>query len=415
MDVGVWLRSVGLGQYDEKFRDNKIDRDVLSRLTADDLKDIGVSAVGDRVRLLDAIRTLAGARPPTDVPASQSQPVPAKAPQISAERRHLTVMFTDLVGSTALSTTLDPEDLRRVISAYHNCVAEFVSRLGGYVAKYMGDGVLIYFGYPDAHEDDPERAVRAGLLLVEAVQALDEGQQLSVRIGIATGIVVVGDLVGSGDARERGIVGETPNLAARLQSQAPPDGIVISYGTRNLLGSLFQLEDLGFLDLKGFADPIPAFRVIRPSGIQSRFEAFRSASLPLIGRSVELAQLGVAWQRASGGTGGAVVVLAEPGMVKSRLVQALSDELASLSHSRVRLFCSPFHQDNPLFPFIEELERSSGSQRHDQPDARREQIAHFVRTTDLDPETSVPLFCALLSIPAVDDGAADQDSPLKRK
>src|SRR5713101_6065859 len=244
MDVGGWLRKLGLEQYEAAFRENKIDDTVLPSLTAEDLKDLGVGFVGDRRKLLDAIAAVrAEASAPT--PLSDAPLATDKAAQDTAERRQVTVMFSDLVGSTALSARMDPEDLREVISAYQKCVAETVQRFGGFVAKYMGDGVLVYFGYPQAHEDDAERAVRAGLELIAAVAELMTRASLQTRVGIATGLVVVGELVGSGEAQERGIVGETPNLAARLQTLAEPDSVVIAASTHELTGGIFEYEELG--------------------------------------------------------------------------------------------------------------------------------------------------------------------------
>src|ERR1700676_2805555 len=240
MDVGGWLRKLGLEQYEAAFRENRIDETVLPSLTAEDLKDLGVGFVGDRRKLLDAIAAVrAEASAPT--PLSDAPLATDKAAQDTGERRQVTVMFSDLVGSTALSTRMDPEDLREVISAYQKCVAETVRRCGGFVAKYMSDGVLIYFGYPQAHEDDAERAVRAGLAVIEAVGRLPAREDLGVRCGIATGLVVVGDLIGSGASHEQAIVGETPNVAARLQAIAEPNSVVIGENTRKLVGSLFEL------------------------------------------------------------------------------------------------------------------------------------------------------------------------------
>ena len=244
MDVGGWLRSLGLERYEAVFRENEIDDTVLPRLTADDLKELGVGILGHRRKLLDAIAALR-------VDVSAKAPPPDALPTIHrsakdfAERRQVTVMFSDLVGSTALSARMDPEDLREVIAAYQKCVASTVQRFGGFVAKYMGDGVLVYFGYPQAHEDDAERAVRAGLELIAAVAGLKTRAALQTRVGIATGLVVVGDLVGSGEAQERGIVGETPNLAARLQGIAEPNMVVIADGTRKLLGICSSLRTSG--------------------------------------------------------------------------------------------------------------------------------------------------------------------------
>jgi class 3 adenylate cyclase len=262
MDVGGWLRKLGLEQYEATFRENKIDDTVLPSLTAEDLKDLGVGFVGDRRKLLDAIAALrAGASAPR--PLSDAPPATDEAAKDSAERRQVTVMFSDLVGSTALSTRMDSEDLREVISAYQRCVAETVRRFGGFVARYMGDGVLIYFGYPAAHEDDAERAVRSGLALIDAVATLPAPEPLQVRIGAATGMVVVGDLVAAGEAQEHDIVGETPNLAARLQAIAESNTVVIAEATRRLLGNLFELRDLGPKELKGIAGPVRVFAALR--------------------------------------------------------------------------------------------------------------------------------------------------------
>src|ERR1700719_1747670 len=251
MDVGAWLRSLGLERYEAAFSDNEIDGTVLPSLTAEDLKDLGVGIVGHRRKLLDAITSLRTDATAKDPSRDAVSTPPNKSAADTAERRQVTVMFSDLVGSTALSARMDPEDLREVISAYQKCVAETVQRFGGFVAKYMGDGVLVYFGYPQAHEDDAERAVRAGLELVAAVGGLKTHAPLETRVGIATGLVVVGDLIGSGASQEQAIVGETPNLAARLQSIAEPNSVVIAESTRRLLGNLFELADLGAHELKG--------------------------------------------------------------------------------------------------------------------------------------------------------------------
>src|ERR1700726_403585 len=242
LQVADWLQKLGLGQYAQRFAENDISFSVLPDLTDQDLKEIGVS-LGHRRQLLRAITELTGRE--KDAPKAAVGTAPSAAPQDAAERRQVTVMFSDLVGSTALSARMDPEDLREVISDYQKCVAKTVQRFGGFVAKYMGDGILVYFGYPQAHEDDAERAVRAGLELIAAVSALKSRTLLQTRVGIATGLVVVGDLIGSGEAQERGIVGETPNLAARLQGIAKPNTVVLAESTRRLLGNLFDLDDLG--------------------------------------------------------------------------------------------------------------------------------------------------------------------------
>ena len=238
-----------MSEYAGRFAENGIDISVLPDLTEQDLKDVGV-LLGHRWKMLRAISELAGTGTTTLPPA----PAPEPNQEHDAERRQVTVMFIDLVGSTALSTRMDPEELREVISAYQRCVTEAVRRFDRFLAKYMGDGVLVYFGYPKAHEDDAERAIRAGLELIAAVTGLETHASLQTRFGIATGLVVVGDLIGSVEAQERGIIGETPNVAARLQAIAEPDSVVIAESTRKQLGNLFELQDLGARDLKGSPD-----------------------------------------------------------------------------------------------------------------------------------------------------------------
>jgi class 3 adenylate cyclase len=281
MDVGKWLQSLGLERYEGAFRENEIDETVLPSLTEEHLKQLGVTALGHRVKLLDAIAAMRsdGGTPSLSSSPKTSPAIPSASPEDRAERRQVTVMFSDLVGSTALSARMDPEDLRDVISSYQKCVAETVQRFGGFVAKYMGDGVLIYFGYPQAHEDDAERAVRAGLELAAAVGALKAQASLQARVGIATGLVVVGDLIGAGASQEQAIVGETPNLAARLQSIAEPNGLVIAESTRKLVGNLFELEDLGTHDLKNISGTVRAWAALRPASVESRFEAFHPSGL----------------------------------------------------------------------------------------------------------------------------------------
>jgi len=363
MDVVVWLRSLGLGKYEAAFRENEIDETVLPGLTAEDLKELGVAALGHRRKLLDAIAALradaSGKAPSADVATTST--APSVSPEDRAERRQVTVMFSDLVGSTALSTRMDPEDLREVISAYQNCVAQTVQRFGGFVAKYMGDGVLIYFGYPQAHEDDAERAVRAGLELVTAVTALKTHATLQTRVGIATGLVVVGDLIGSGASQEQAIVGETPNLAARLQGIAEPNTVVIAEDTRKLLGNVFELEELGRKELKGIAGPVRAWAALRPASVESRFEALHATGLTeLVGREEELDLLLRRWSKAKTGEGQAVLLSGEPGIGKSRLTAALLERLANEPHTRLRYFCSPQHTDSALYPIISQMERAAG-------------------------------------------------------
>ena len=393
MDVGDWLRKIGLEQYEPAFRANEIDERVLPSLTAEDLKDLGVSLVGHRRRLLDAIAALGAevsAAPVTA--AARDAPTPAEA-----ERRQLTVMFCDLVGSTALSTRFDPEDLRELIGDYHRAVSETVGRFDGFVAKYMGDGVLIYFGYPQAHEDDAERAVRAGLGVIEAVGRLPAREDLRVRLGIATGLAVVGDLLGEGAAQERGVVGETPNLAARLQGLAGPNTLVIGEATRRQIGGLFDLADLGPQALAGFAEPQPAWRVIGESGMLSRFEALRSGETPLVGREEEVELLIRRWRQAKSGEGRAVLISGEAGIGKSRLTAALSEHIEHEPHTRLRYFCSPHHEDSAFYPLIGQLERAAGFARDDGPEAKLDRLATLLGPAA---ETGdVSLLVELLSLP----------------
>ena len=359
MDIVVWLRSLGLGKYEAVFRENDIDETILPNLTAEDLKELGVASLGHRRKLLDAIAALrsdaSGKAPSVDAATTSS--IPSVTPEDRAERRQVTVMFSDLVGSTELSARMDPEDLREVISAYQNCVAETVGRLGGFIAKFMGDGVLVYFGYPQAHEDDAERAVRAGLELVAAVGGLKTHAPLQTRVGIATGLVVVGDLIGSGASQEQAIVGETPNLAARLQGVAEPNSVVIGESTRKLVGNLFELEDLGAKDLKGIAGPVRAWAALRPASVESRFEALHASGLTeLVGREEELDLLLRRWSKAKTGEGQVVLLSGEPGIGKSRLTAALLENLASEAHARLRYFCTPQHTDSAFYPIIGQME-----------------------------------------------------------
>ena len=315
MDVGAWLRDLGLGQYEEVFHENDIDGDVLADLTTDDLTGLGVVSIGHRRKLLAAIATLRAHTPPASSQSIRAWTAIAGAalPFPEAERRQLTVMFVDLVGSTTLAARLDPEDMRDVIAAYHQCVVQTVARFDGFIAKYMGDGVLVYFGYPRAQEDDAERAVRAGLELVAAVHTLRPrpDTELQSRVGIATGIVVVGDLIGTGAAQEQAVVGETPNLAARLQAVAEPGVVVIATATRRLTAGLFDYEDLGAIDVKGFPKPVQAWRVRHESALDSRFEALRSGKATLIGRDEEIDLLLRRWEGAQSGEGQVVLITGE--------------------------------------------------------------------------------------------------------
>jgi class 3 adenylate cyclase/predicted ATPase len=389
--IADWLANIGLERYAGAFAANDIDVTVLRHLTDADLEDIGVS-LGHRRKLLAAVAELGAAAPVSPPPA-----LPEAKPQDAAERRQVTVMFSDLVGSTALSARMDPEDLREVMSAYQKCVAETVRRFGGYVAKYMGDGVLVYFGYPQAHEHDAERAVRAGLELTAAVAGLKTHASLQSRVGIATGLVVIGDIIGSGEAQERGIVGETPNLAARVQALAEANSVVIAPGTRRLLGDLFEYRDLGAGEVKGIAGTVRVWQVLRPSVIASRFEALRSSETPLVGRAEELKLLGSAWREATTSAGRVVLISGEPGLGKSRLTEAFGHSLDGEPHTRLRYFCSPHHQDSALYPIIGQLERTARFERGDTPEGKWDKLEGFVAGTAAD-EADVALLAEMLSL-----------------
>jgi class 3 adenylate cyclase/predicted ATPase len=370
-EIAAWLGQLGLGQYAERFADNEIDVSVLPHLTDQDLKDIGIP-LGHRRKILAAISELTAAEQAVLEPSAASM---APKTADAAERRQVTVMFVDLVGSTELSARMDPEDLRDIISAYHKCVAETVRRFGGFIAKYMGDGLLVYFGYPEAHEDDPDRGVRAGLELTAAVSVLKTPVPLQIRIGMATGVVIVGDLIGSGDAQEHGIVGETPNLAARLQAIAAPNMVVIAEGTRKLLGNLFELQDLGAKDLKGIQGEVRAWAALRPSSVASRFEALHANALtPLVGREEELELLLRRWSRAKSGEGQVVLVSGEAGIGKSRLGFALLQQLAREPHTRLSYVCSPQHTDSALYPIISQLMRAARLEDDDSPQTKLDKL-----------------------------------------
>jgi class 3 adenylate cyclase/predicted ATPase len=336
-------------------------------------------------------------------------------PATFAERRQLTVMFCDLVGSTALSARLDPEDMRDIIGAYHKRVTQTITQYDGFVAKYMGDGVVAYFGYPQAHEDDAERAVRAGLGVINAVAGLTVGVRLEARVGIATGLVIVGDLIGEGSAQEQSVIGETPNLAARLQTLASPNAVVIAASTRRLVGDLFEYVDLGAVEVKGVAAPMPAWQVLRPSVVRSRFRALRGSALtPFIGRDEDIDLLLRCWARAKAGDRQIALVSGEPGVGKSRITAELRARLGAEPFIPLQYFCSPYHQDSALFPFIDQLGRAAGFARNDAAAAKvRKLEALLARTAP--PEEDVALLVDLLSLPASERRPLPKLSAQRRK
>ena len=412
MDIGVWLRSIGLEQYETLFRENDIDVEVLSDLTDGDLEKIGVS-LGHRKRLLKAVAALATltAAPPTP---NMSIPLAAGA----AERRQLTVMFCDLIGSTALSARLDPEDMRDVIRVYQDACSGAVARYDGFVAKFMGDGVLAYFGFPRAHEDDAERSVRAGLEITAGVVKLEThaNQSLEVRIGIATGIVVVGDLVGVGSAREQTVVGETPNLAARLQGLAAPGSVVISESTRRLLGETFELTALGPQTLKGFDAPVPAWTVLREAENVSRFEASRSQAMtPFVGREHEVELLLARWRDAAHGEGQVVLLSGEAGIGKSRVIATLRERIGSGHNITLRYHCSPHHSSDAFYPIIGQLWHAAGFASGEPAVTRLDKLEALIARSGLDAKDIAPFVAALLSIPGESRYPALEMAPAEQK
>jgi class 3 adenylate cyclase/predicted ATPase len=394
--VKEWLASLGLSEYADRFAEHQIDFSILRDLTDRDLKgELGVVSLGDRRRLLRAIAHLAEAASA----APQLAPGFEASRGDEAERRQVTVMFSDLVGSTALSAYMDPEDLREIISAYQQCAVEAVRRFDGFVARYMGDGVLVYFGYPQAHEDDAERAIRAGLELITAVTALKTRAFLQTRVGMATGLVVVGELIGSGASQERGVVGETPNLAARLQGIAEPNTVVICNSTRRLLGNLFELEDLGPRVIKGIDRPTRAWAVLQASSVASRFEALHPMGLTaLVGRKEELELLQRCWFKATGNEGQVVLLSGEAGIGKSRLTTAFLEFLADEGHVRLRYFCSPQHTDSALYPIVGQMERAAGLTRVDPPQTKLDKLDSVLKQTSTSAQDAA-LFAEMLSLP----------------
>jgi class 3 adenylate cyclase/tetratricopeptide (TPR) repeat protein len=399
MDLGDWLRNLGLGKYEPAFLDNAIDSDVLSELTESDLEKLGV-AMGDRKRLLKAIAGMVAGPPRPFAARGFGEDTPKG--QAAAERRHLTVMICDLVGSTALSARLDPEDMGGVIDAYHAVCARIVLNYDGFLSEFRGDGIIAYFGYPRAHEDDAERTVRAGLDIIAAMAGLETRarEPLSVRIGIATGLVMVGDLGGEGMIREHAIVGDAPNLAARLQALVPPGTVVVSEATRRLLGDAFRLQDLGRHEVKGISEAVVAWAVEGLSTPETRFKTVHPLALTdLIGRDGEIEILrercGVAWK----GDGQIMLISGEAGIGKSRLAAGLAERIAGESFALLRYQCSPYHINSALRPIIEQLERAARFKEGDTADQRLDKLEALLAKSTSRAQEAAPLFASLLSLP----------------
>ena len=410
-EFAQWLEQNGLSQYAPAFADNKIDFDVLPNLSEDHLEKLGLP-LGDRLRLQAAIKELSPDAPPIRPDAA---PTPRREPQpAEAQRRQLTVLFCDLVGSTALSSRLDPEDMRDVLRAYQDACSTAIARYDGYVAKFMGDGVYSYFGYPTAHEDDAERAINAGLGIVRAVGALEH--DLQVRFGIATGTVAVGDIVGEGASEEANVVGEAPNLAARLQELAEPDTVVIGEATHRLAGGLFETTDFGRQNLKGFAEPTGAWAVVRSHRAESRFEATRGAQLTsFMGREEQVEILLRRWRRAKAGEGQVVLISGEPGIGKSRLVQALQERIVHDSYLPITLQCSSFHVHSAFHPLIELIERTAGFEAGDTNEAKLGKLEAWLGLVDVPLDEVAPLYASLLDLPAGDRYPPLDMSPQRQK
>jgi class 3 adenylate cyclase/tetratricopeptide (TPR) repeat protein len=395
-DLRLWLRRVGLEQHAEIFMANDIDIDVLPELSDEDLKELGLS-LGHRRRILRMISELSDAavQPPATGMARHGAGDDSVR---EAERRQLTVLFCDLVGSTELSHRHDPEDLRELIRNYQDAVTGAVVRHGGYVANFLGDGIIAYFGWPRADEDEAAQAVRAGLDAVIAVRELS----LQARAGIASGTVVVGDLDAAGRRQIGAVAGETPNLAARLQALAEPDQVVIDALTRQLVGAGFVLDDLGPQSVKGIAEPVPAWRVLAERSVESRFDAHATRLTLLVGREHELALLLDRFDRAAAGEGQAVLLSGEAGIGKSRLVQTLHHRLASVPHARLRMQCSPFHSASELHPILRHLEHAAGFTRADTPAAQLDKLEALLRQGGDDIAEGIALLAPLLSLPTTD-------------
>ena len=406
MDIARWLQSLGLDRYERAFLENDVTVEVLPDLTVEDLKELGVVTVGHRRRLLAAIAVLQGTTSPDTAGPSGGK----RAAISTTERRQITVLFCDIVGSTPLARTLDPEDLREILTTYQASVGAEVARHKGHVARFVGDGVLAYFGWPNADEAHAESAVRAGLAIIEALRP----QQLPARIGIATGLVVTGDLVGVGPAQTVTAVGETPNLAARLQALAQPNTIVVSEATRSQLGQMFDLEDLGSIVLKGFDEPVRAWRVIGHTSAASRSETLYAGTVSqLVGRDEELNFLERRWEQSKAGEGRIVLLSGEGGIGKSRLLAALEERLGR-EHLSLRYFCSPHHQDSPLYPITARMEREAGFIRGDSARDRQRKLEVILEQSQTTPDDRA-LFAALLSIPSEGHSSASELSPQQRK
>ncbi|WP_170337375.1 AAA family ATPase [Ruegeria arenilitoris] len=404
-NVGEWLEQLGLGEYSESFAKNRIKFEHLPYLGEDDLIELGVEAMGDRKSLSRAIAALDEKRAePSETTSLGIRSTSMRT--ADAERRQLTVMFCDLVDSTALSQQLDPEDLHEVMRRYQDTVAGLVARFEGHVAKFLGDGVLAFFGWPRAYEDQAERAVRAGMAVTKAVQSLKSvsEQSLTARVGVATGKVVIGDIVGETTTEKDAVVGETPNLAARVLNVALPGQVVTDAFTHKLIGGALDFEALGAQRLKGFEKPVATWRVVGEPAAETRFKSAHSGTLsPFVGRKHELDLLNRAWQLSREGTSQVVLISGEPGIGKSRLLEAMREEFGETDYARITISCSPHHTTSPFYPLIVHLEHVLRFAREDGANGKLAKLEGALRGLNLPLIEVIPLLASLLSIPLPDD------------
>lgn len=394
--IAQWLSAIGLERYTAAFSENDIDFDLLAQVDDQLLKDIGIASAGHRLRLRNEIQKLLTGSSAPEITQSATED-PTSVADAAGERRQITVMFCDMVGSTALSSQLDPEEFRELVRGYHERCARVIRHFEGYIAQYLGDGLLVYFGHPRAHEDDAARAVRAGLAILTAMQEFNASRPLplSLRIGVHSGLVVLGR-VGSGERQETLALGDTPNMAARLQALASPDTLLISEATHRLVEGLFDLQALGRQTLKGITDAMRAYRVLTPREARDRIDV-RSRLWNLVGRDQELALLTDRWERALEGHGQVVLLVGEPGIGKSRIVRALDETLANVAHYRVELRCSPLYSQTPLYPFVERLAQRLGWEPGDDHSTEMEKLEATLEQFGVTPEESLPLLAVLLS------------------
>lgn len=416
MDVAAWLHGLGLDRYAVAFRDNDVTAEVLPHLSPEDLKELGISSIGHRRQLRAAISALSKSEPlqaehENEGSATSVAPTDAGAGR-EVERRQITIMFSDLVGVTELSTKVDPEDLRQFLHVYRRTVAGEIERHHGFVAQYLGDGVLVYFGYPEAHENEAELAVRAALSVVGAIEGLTSlaGVRPQVRVGIATGLVVVGEHVRSGE-----VIGETPNLASRLQSLAKPGGIVIAESTRRLIGDLFECRSMEPVSVKGYAAPMRFWEVVGEGHNPSRFEALRSGRMSLVGREEELELLTRRWAQAATGEGRVVLVSGEPGIGKSELIAALKEHAAARPHVCLQYFCAPHMSDSVFYPILSQLEYAAGFERLDSAETKLQKLKSILSLSSSTAVEDAALLAEFLTIHGEGSHPKSRQSEQKRK